>query len=264
MQGSSELLSEIEHFSCRNNQANFITDGNLGEVPFGDEISFDQVTYKYPNEKKEALKLVDLKISKGEKVGIIGKTGSGKSTLVDLIMGLLTPVSGAIKVDSQVLTRDFQKRWHKQIAHVPQSIYLSDDTLAANIAFGLSSINYKKLDEVIKIAQLEEVVLNLPNGFDTLIGERGIRLSGGQKQRIGIARALYRDAQVIVLDEATSALDNITEQKLMNAIDQLSASVTVIMIAHRISSLQHCEKIIKVSSGKLNCLNKKQIEELFD
>ena len=263
VQGSSELLSEIEHFCSRNRQ-DFVNDGDLDEVPFKDEISFEHVTYKYPNEKKKALHSIDLKIKKGEKVGIIGKTGSGKSTLVDLIMGLLTPVNGHIKVDAQILTRNYQKRWQKQIAHVPQSIYLSDDTIAGNIAFGLKSINYKKLNQVIKISQLEDVISNLPEGFNTLIGERGIRLSGGQKQRIGIARALYRDAKVIVLDEATSALDNITEQKLMEDIDQLGTSVTVIMIAHRISSLKNCQKIIKVSSGLVKCLNKKQIKDLFE
>ena len=264
VQGSSELLSEIENFCCGVNQVDFLTNSYKDDLSFEEEISFEQVTYKYPNEKKDALKSVDLKIRKGEKVGIIGKTGSGKSTLVDLIMGLLTPVNGKIKVDSQDLTLDFQKLWHKQIAHVPQSIYLSDDTLAANIAFGLRSIDYEKLNMVVKISQLEEVVLDLPDGLNTLIGERGLRLSGGQKQRIGIARALYREAQVIVLDEATSALDNITEQKLMDAIDQLSASVTVIMIAHRISSLQNCEKIVQVAAGEVNYLNKKQREDLFD
>jgi ATP-binding cassette subfamily B protein len=181
-------------------------------------------------------------------VGFIGETGSGKSTLIDLIMALLKPTSGQVEVDGIPLNHENYRAWQLRIAHVPQSIYLSDATIAENIAFGvpLDKIDLSRIKLASKKAQLSEFIESQPKKYQTHVGERGVRLSGGQRQRIGLARALYKQADILVLDEATSALDDLTEQSVMSAINALESELTVLMIAHRVSTLRSCDRIVEL------------------
>ena len=181
---------------------------------------------------------------------LTGDIGSGKSTLVDVLLGLLIPTTGHILVDDQYTVHALQ--WHKMIGYVPQAIYLIDDTIAANIAFGEAQIDQGKLKQAIRSAQLETLVSGLSEGVDTIVGERGMRLSGGERQRISIARALYHNPEVLIFDEATSALDNETEARLMATIDDISAERTVIMVAHRLTTLQKCDSIIVMNAGRVS------------
>lgn len=220
---------------------------NVPELTFHSSIDLKNVTFRYLNTEHDALKNINLSIQKGECMGIIGETGSGKSTLVDVILGLLKPYEGAVLVDGQFPVSSYQ--WHKKIGYVPQSIYLIDDTIASNIAFGEDVVDEERLDAAIHAAQLRKFIDQLPDGTQTIVGERGIRLSGGERQRIAIARALYREPEVLIFDEATSALDNETEARLMETIHAVSQNRTVIMIAHRLSTLKNCDKIVKVYCG---------------
>ncbi len=214
-------------------------------------INFKNVNFRYQNAEKNALTGVNFEIKKGECIGIVGETGSGKSTLVDLLLGLLRPNGGEILVDDAYPVNSYQ--WHKKIGYVPQSLYLVDDTIEANIAFGemSSNVNQDRLNKVIQDAQLSKFIKQLPNGAKTVVGERGVRLSGGERQRIAIARALYRDPEVLIFDEATSALDNVTEARLMKTIQVVSKDRTVIMIAHRLSTLKDCDRVVEVSAGQI-------------
>lgn len=220
---------------------------NVPDLTFNTSISVQSVSFRYVNTKRDALKDVNLTIKKGECIGIVGETGSGKSTLVDVLLGLLKPYKGSVLVDDQFPVNSYQ--WHKKIGYVPQSIYLIDDTIAANIAFGEALVDEKKLNAAIDAAQLRKFIDQLPDGAQTIVGERGIRLSGGERQRIAIARALYREPEVLIFDEATSALDNETEARLMETIHAVSQDRTVIMIAHRLSTLKGCDRVVRVSSG---------------
>jgi ABC-type multidrug transport system fused ATPase/permease subunit len=186
------------------------------------------------------------------RVGFAGRTGSGKSTLMDIVLGLLHPDSGRILVDGVELTDENRSAWQAQIAHVPQVIYLADVNVAQNIAFGVPAgeIDMGRVRRCAEQAELADVIEALPQGYDTLVGERGIRLSGGQRQRIGIARALYKQASVLVFDEATSALENETEAAVMTAIDGLSKDLTILIIAHRLSTLENCDMIVQLQAGK--------------
>ena len=199
---------------------------------------------------------LDLIITKGSRVGFIGITGSGKSTLLDVIMGLLSPTNGHLEVDRERITIKNQRSWHSHIAHVPQTIFLSDGTIMENIAFGVPKhlIDHQRVMQSARQAQIAQSIESWPNGYQTMVGERGIRLSGGQRQRIGIARALYKQADVIILDEATSALDNETEEAVMDAIDNLSADLTILIIAHRITTLRNCSQIIKLNHGRIESI----------
>lgn len=212
-------------------------------------IVFKNVNFNYINTKKNALNNINFEIKKGECIGVVGETGSGKSTLIDLLLGLLRPTSGEILVDGAYPVNSYQ--WHKKIGYVPQSVYLIDDTIEANIAFGeeLKDIDEARLDKVIVDAQLGKFIKQLPQGAKTLVGERGVRLSGGERQRIAIARVLYRNPEVLIFDEATSALDNETEARLMETIQVVSKDRTVIMIAHRLSTLKNCDRIVKMCDG---------------
>jgi ATP-binding cassette subfamily B protein len=198
---------------------------------------------------------VDLEIRRGERIGLIGSTGSGKSTLVDLIMGLLEPTAGRILVDGVNLYDPLQPErlaaWRAAIAHVPQSIYLADSSIAENIAFGIPKelINHEHVRQAAQQAQIAGFIDGSPQGYATFVGERGIRLSGGQRQRIGIARALYKRAKLLVLDEATAALDNATEQAVMEAVKGLSRDLTIVMIAHRLSTVSSCDRVIRLQQG---------------
>ena len=222
-------------------------------LPFERTIALDDVTFAYPGRTEPALRTVSLTIGKGQRVGVIGKTGSGKSTLIDLLMGLLKPDQGEISIDGHALTDESRPRWQMQIAHVPQSVFLSDTSLANNIALKLdsASVDLDRVREAGRRAQLDEFVSTLPDGYDTQTGERGVRLSGGQRQRLGLARALYKRADVLILDEATSALDDETESAVMQALDDLQEQLTIVMIAHRLSTLARCDTIIRMENGAI-------------
>ncbi len=223
---------------------------NIPAFSFNKAIQISDVSYRYPETEDDVLRGISFDIAKGSRVGIIGETGSGKSTLVDVLLGLLLPKTGQILVDDQYTVHSLQ--WHKMIGYVPQAIYLIDDTIAANIAFGEAEVDQDKLKKAIRSAQLEALVSGLPEGVNTVVGERGMRLSGGERQRISIARALYHDPEVLIFDEATSALDNETEARLMATIDDISADRTVIMVAHRLTTLQKCDSIIVMNKGRVS------------
>ena len=218
------------------------------EIPFKKQIVLNNISFRYSKNTPWVLKNINLQITKGMRIGFIGATGSGKSTLLDVIMGLLQPTKGEIVVDNNAITVTNRQVWQKHIAHVPQSIYLSDSTIEENIAFGIpkGEINKKRVEKSIKQAKIDELIVESKAGYQTIVGEQGIRLSGGQRQRIGIARALYKQADLLVLDEATSALDNDTEYEVMKELNELKKDLTVLIIAHRLSTLKGCDKIIKL------------------
>jgi ATP-binding cassette subfamily B protein len=217
-------------------------------LPFRKMIQFDSVKFRYNSSSPWVLDNLSLFILKGSQVGFVGKTGSGKSTCLDLLMGLLEPTAGQILVDGHELTPKNLKAWQRNIAHVPQFIYLADTSLAENIAFGVpaENIDMKRVKKAASQAHIADFIESSPQGYQALVGERGIRLSGGQRQRIGIARALYKQATILVLDEATSALDHETEQAVMQEIEELSSDLTILIIAHRLSTLKKCEQIIEL------------------
>ncbi|WP_411870120.1 ABC transporter ATP-binding protein [Vulcanococcus limneticus] len=223
-------------------------------LPLERELRLEGVSFRYGPELPWVLRDGDLSIRRGERIGIVGETGSGKSTLVDLLMGLLQPTAGRILVDGQALEGERLRRWRATIAHVPQSIFLADGSIAENIAFGVepSAINWPRLEWAAQQAQIASFIETLDRGYHSAVGERGVRLSGGQRQRIGIARALYREAQLLVLDEATSALDNATEAEVMQAIEGLGSGITVLMIAHRLSTLGACERVVALETGSIH------------
>ncbi len=227
----------------------------INKTGLKNKIEFKDVCFSYGKTLKPVLEGFNITINKGERVGLIGVTGSGKSTAVDLLMGLLSPSKGQIFIDGKDLhDRNHPKRlraWRSSLAHVPQNIYLADSSIEENIAFGIETdeIDLVKVKKVAKMAMISNFIEDLPNGYHTFVGERGICLSGGQRQRLGIARALYKNADVIIFDEATSALDNSTEIQVMKSIDNLSSDLTIIMIAHRESTLAGCDQIIKIENG---------------
>lgn len=221
---------------------------------FKKSITLNHIHYHYPDTSRTALKDINLSIPIHTKVGLVGVTGSGKTTTVDIILGLLEPQQGTLEVDGNIIKKDNCRSWQQSIGYVPQTIYLSDDSLAANIAFGVdkNDIDIDAVERAAKIANLDEFIINeLPLKYQTTVGERGVRLSGGQRQRIGIARALYRKPQVLILDEATSALDNLTEKAVMDAVHNIQNPITIIMIAHRLSTVKKCDKIFLLEGGKL-------------
>lgn len=220
-------------------------------LTFRQHIRLDQLAFRYSSQTPWILKNLNLAIPRGGRIGFIGATGSGKSTLLDIVMGLLQPTEGAIEIDGQPVTAFNTRAWQTHIAHVPQAIYLSDSTIEENIAFGVPKdrIDRERVRQAAKQAQIADVIEAWPKKYNTFVGERGIRLSGGQRQRIGIARALYKQADVIVFDEATSALDNETEQAVMQAIEGLSAELTILIIAHRLTTLKNCTQIVELGDG---------------
>jgi ATP-binding cassette subfamily B protein len=222
-------------------------------LPFQDAIRFDAVRFRYTGDGPWVLDGLNLAIPRGARVGFVGSTGSGKSTTLDLLMGLLMPTEGELLVDGQPISGNRLRAWQRTIAHVPQNIYLADTTLAENIAFGVrpDTIDLDRVQRAARQAQIADFIENRPEGYHAYVGERGIRLSGGQRQRIGIARALYKQASVLVFDEATSALDNATEQSLMDAIEGLNRDLTILIIAHRLTTVRRCDIIVELERGRV-------------
>ena len=216
-------------------------------------IQLQNCSFQYHSDGPWVLKDLNISIAKGSRVGFIGETGSGKSTLIDILMALLETTEGKLSIDETIITSENMRSWQATISHVPQNIFLSDTTIAENIAFGIAvkDIDYDKVKLAAEKAQIANHIEGLKKGYHTFVGERGIRLSGGQRQRIGIARALYKDASVIIFDEATSALDNETEKAVMEAINGLGRDLTILMIAHRLSTVQNCDQIIELGKGKV-------------
>jgi ATP-binding cassette, subfamily B, bacterial PglK len=222
-------------------------------IDFNRDIRFEGVRFRYEVDGPWVLDGIDLTIPKGLRVGFVGATGCGKSTAVDLLMGLLHPTDGTLLVDNISIEGKREKAWQRTIAHVPQSIYLADSTIAENIAFGIpqAEIDMERVKHAARQAHIADFIETGPDGYDAFVGERGIRLSGGQRQRIGIARAFYKEASVLVFDEATSALDTETEQSVMDAINDLSDDLTIVIIAHRLSTVRECDIIVQLENGKV-------------
>jgi ABC-type multidrug transport system fused ATPase/permease subunit len=228
----------------------------IAPVPLGlrDRLVFDAVSYRYPNASSGSLDRLTVEVERGSTVGIVGATGAGKTTFVDLLLGLLTPETGQIRVDGQPITHENVRAWQASLGYVPQDIFLIDASVSENIAMGVSrdQIDPERTESAARLARIHDFVIReLPNGYDTPIGERGVRLSGGQRQRIGIARALYGNPDVVVFDEATSALDNVTEREVMSEIANLSGAKTLIVIAHRLTTVRGCDKIIVLDQGRV-------------
>ena len=223
---------------------------------FKSNIKIQDLEYKYPSSNDNVLKSISFQLKYGEAVGFIGTSGSGKSTMADLILGLLKPTNGKILVDGVDIHTNI-RAWQNKIGYVPQTIYLTDDTLRRNIAFGIADIeiNENAVINAIKSAQLDGFINGLPEGLDTIVGERGVRLSGGQRQRIGIARALYSNPEILVLDEATSSLDSATENKIMKSVNNLKGKITLIIVAHRISTLSQCDRVYKFEKCNISVSN---------
>lgn len=215
-------------------------------------LKFERISYHYPSSEEPVLSNASMTIRRGESVGIVGPSGAGKTTSVDIILGLLNPQSGQVLVDGVNIKNDLHG-WLSQIGYIPQMIFMLDDTIRANVAFGeqKGDIDDAKVWCALREAALEEFVRSLPEGLDTQIGERGVRLSGGQRQRIGIARALYQNPEVLIFDEATSALDNETESAIMESIHGLRGTKTMIIIAHRLTTIEACDRIFRVEHGKI-------------
>jgi len=218
---------------------------------FKESIVFDDVSFRYNSNTPWVLEDIQLTIAKGARVGIIGSTGSGKSTALDLLMGLLEPTNGHILVDGKSVNLDDQRAWRRTVAHVPQNIFLADSTIAENIAFGIppDQIDFGRVRKAAEQARISDFIESGPQTYAAIVGERGVRLSGGQRQRIGIARALYKQASVLIFDEATSALDHETEQSVMKAIEELSKDLTLFIIAHRLTTLKNCTQIVELGEA---------------
>ena len=227
---------------------------------FEKELEIKKICYHYPDVEENVIDHVDFKIQRGHTIALIGESGAGKTTMADIILGLLTPQYGKIKADGMDIFKNIDL-WHKNIGYIPQTIYLSDDTIRNNVAFGVfeEEIDEHAVIEALKKAQLYEFVEGLIDGMDTVVGDRGVRLSGGQRQRIGIARALYHDPEILVLDEATSALDSETEAAVMAAVDSLRNEKTMIIIAHRLTTIQNADVIFEIVNGKAEMRTKEQV-----
>ena len=243
-----KLYNEVKNLKL------FNTNQNQEGLSFNKAIILKNICYNYPNSLRAALKNINLEIPSRTTVGLVGTTGSGKTTTVDIILGLFQAQKGSLEVDGKIITEHNSRVWQRSIGYVPQHIFLIDDTVSANIAFGIDAkdINQVAVEKASKIANLHDFVVNeLPNQYDTTVGERGVRLSGGQRQRIGIARALYHNPKVLILDEATSALDNQTEQAVMEAVNKLGKDITIIIIAHRFNTVKNCDVIFQFEKGEL-------------
>lgn len=235
---------------------NFIQDNPVIEkpLPLNESLVLDDISFHYPNFSKQVVKHLSLSINANTSIGIVGTSGSGKSTLVDIILGLLQPQQGTLSVDGEILSKNKLRAWQNNIGYVPQVIFLADSSVSENIAFGLprDEIDQSAVEKAAKMANLHDfIVSELEDGYQTIVGERGIRLSGGQRQRIGIARALYHDPSILILDEATSALDSPTEHSIIESVYKLAHRKTIFMIAHRLTTIKECDKIIIMEKGRI-------------
>ncbi len=267
--GAQKLLPALQHvyasyISIKGSKSSFIDVLNLLDQPlphsvaqdlinsilFKQEIVFKGLSFRYAKDTPWILKNVNLSFKKGEKIGFIGVTGSGKSTLLDILMGLLTPTSGELLIDGVAVTQQNRRAWQSHISHVPQSIYLADSTIQENIAFGIDPERIKecKVVQAAQQAKISEMIDNLKNKYKAFVGEQGVQLSGGQRQRIGIARALYKDSSVLIFDEATSALDKQTEKEIMQQIAKLKGNQTIFIVAHNLTTLKQCDRIIRINT----------------
>jgi ATP-binding cassette, subfamily B, bacterial PglK len=220
---------------------------------FKDAIDLREITFNYPGVERPTLRSINLRIKRGSSIGFVGQTGSGKSTLINILLGLYEPTGGEIMIDGKSLPKPPPPEWQMRIGYVPQEIFLLDDNLVRNIALGVPDdhVDHERLKSAIASAQLEEVIANMPNGLETQVGERGVMLSGGQRQRVGLARALYFDPEMLILDEGTSALDNETEAKFMRAVESLQGEITIISIAHRLTTVRRCDAIYVLIDGEI-------------
>ena len=248
-----ELARELQEKTAKK-------DKGLSHLDFEKEIQIQKISFRYPNTEKDVLSETNIVIPKNKSVAFIGPSGAGKTTMADVLLGILEPQKGQILIDGVDIYQNLNA-WHQKLGYIPQNIYLIDDTIRNNIAFGIDEdkIDEARMAEAIKEAQLYEFIQELDEGLDTVIGELGIRLSGGQRQRIGIARALYTNPEILVLDEATSALDNDTEKAIMEAIDMLQGSKTLVIIAHRLTTIKNCDYIYEIKGGKATIKDKKDI-----
>ena len=252
-QGNRAALDDVLALLDRPIPAALTAPRHPDPLPFERVVAFEGVGFRYSADGPAVLRDLSLEIPRGARVGLIGRTGSGKSTATDLLMGLLQPTRGLLRVDGEPLTLANVGRWQARIAHVPQHIYLSDATVAENIAFGVprAEIDLDRARDAARQADIADFIEGQPGGYDAFVGERGVRLSGGQRQRIGIARALYKRSALLVFDEATSALDDATEAAVMGSIDRLGRDLTVVLIAHRLSTLKNCDVIYRLDRGEL-------------
>ncbi len=254
LQFNSSVLDRIYGDLTIGNARDILEFSETREMPFEKEISFTDLSFSYPGAGSCVFNNINLTIPKDSNIAVVGPTGAGKTTFVDILLGLLSPTGGEIRVDGETVENDDVRSWQRTIGYVPQHIYLSDDTIRRNIAFGIPDelIEESKVKNSARIASLEEFIdESLSEKFDTVVGERGIRLSGGQRQRIGIARALYHDPQVLVFDEATSSLDGVTEELVLKAIEDISKMKTIIIIAHRLTTVKKCDIIYVLDKGKI-------------
>ena len=262
--GSTAGLEDVLKLLRKKEKTNFIID-NDKSFKFNKDITIKNIFFSYKKNSQYALKNINLKIKSGSRVGIIGETGSGKSTLLDVIAGLVKADKGVIYIDNVKLDQKNLKYWYNKISYVPQNIFLLDTSIKQNIALGVNKeeIDIKRIKFALKVSKLDKFVSKHKNGYDLVVGEKGVRLSGGQRQRIGLARAIYRKSSIILFDEATAALDNETEKTVIESINNISKNITTIMIAHRISSLRYCDKIIKIKAGQIEGIYKyKDIKKL--
>jgi ABC-type bacteriocin/lantibiotic exporter with double-glycine peptidase domain len=254
LEGLKKINNELHNFQ-KTKKIN--KNKKITPIMFNEYILLENIYYRYPESQNYVIKNININIPKKSMVAIVGPSGSGKSTVLDILLGLLLPEKGKLKIDKVHINENNLKSWQNIIGYVPQDIYLSDETIAQNIAFGIdnNNIDMNKIRQVAKIANIDDFIINeLPEGYNTKVGDRGVRLSGGQRQRIGIARALYHGPEVLIMDEATSALDNISEKKIIESIERLSNSITIVLVAHRLSTVQNCDKIYLMSNGEVvNC-----------
>jgi ABC-type multidrug transport system fused ATPase/permease subunit len=232
------------------NKSHLLTES---DVSFLKNINISNLSFNYEGVDLPALDAINLDIESGSMTGFIGTSGAGKSTLIDCLLGLIQPSSGEISIDGKLITSDNVHNWQKKLGYVSQAIYLLDGSLRENIGFGIPSenIDEEKIMSAIEKSQLKDFIASLPDGLETLVGERGVRLSGGQRQRIGIARALYNNPPVLILDEATSSLDTATEREVMRSVESLQGTATILIIAHRYTTIENCDYLYKLEKGKI-------------
>ena len=250
--GSRRMFSEVlEYLALRDDRARRQP---AETISFRQVIRLNKLRFRYHENAPWVIDGISLTIPRGSRIGLAGSTGSGKTTLTDILMGLLEPDEGEMNIDGVPIVADNRHAWQKRVAHVPQEIYLADATIAENIAFGIpiNKIDMEQVRNAAQRAQIAKFIESREDGYEATVGERGIQLSGGQRQRIGIARALYKNAEVLVFDEATSALDDETERSVMQAINSLSKDLTILLIAHRVSTLEACDEIILLEQGRID------------